>query len=565
MAKPNIVTPHAAIIVWNYKDRLGSDPTKSPNRINATIISTLSCISLETNKSKSSPQGTFRMVLAPTKNWVSTITAGSWCAILMSNDPITAQDFRKADPNKVKMFGKIESVRCETTMGEDGARRTQYLVSGVDWGYIFNNIIYIDPHITVENEPLTLGQGTASALQQLLFGDQGVARHFDTATNLRSIINVFGKTIRGLTEQGRDINRLANASYTFAFPKEMSQYFGFIGPDGKKNTSLTINNLLSLVVGSLTNKDKYSNTSESEGFIDPFSIQGSHSFWQVLLENSNQALNEMLCEIRWESKGPMLTLYNRIKPFSFKGFGHGAGASNNLKSYFQYLPSTVVDDNRVVRVNAGTNWRDKYNFIEIKPQFQDFSILQNWYKQKSQTFDPDAFQREGFRPLIVETKQFPIGTVANKGTVDYNQLASWNQLLREWHFDTHRMLNGTISFVGMNEYISVGSNIKFNAGLLNPTPNLTAVQLSKHQDTNILAHVENVTHTFTVQPTGAREFMTTVQFVRGLIVDSNNIIVGQGIIDKDATSLDQTEEKNSKNTFATSDNDDPDPNKVKGK
>ena len=133
MATPKykITTPHAAVIIWNYDDKGGLEDftTASVNNVQQTIISTLSCVSISTEKSKSNPQGSFRLVLAPYKDWVSTITPGSWCTLLMSQEPITATDLTKADPNKVKMIGKIDSVRVDTTMDDTGTRRTQYIVT----------------------------------------------------------------------------------------------------------------------------------------------------------------------------------------------------------------------------------------------------------------------------------------------------------------------------------------------------------------------------------------------------------------------------------------------------
>ena len=91
----NIRNPHAAVIVWNYDDRIGlDDKPQAIDRVESTIISTVSLISINTSKSKSQPNGTFQMVLAPTKNWVSAITAGSWCVLLMSNEPITEKDIK---------------------------------------------------------------------------------------------------------------------------------------------------------------------------------------------------------------------------------------------------------------------------------------------------------------------------------------------------------------------------------------------------------------------------------------------------------------------------------------
>ena len=89
MAKHSIKTPHAAVLVWNYDDRVDvptgeyDDKGISENNILKTeggdslppvIVSTLSCVSIQTSKSKSQPDGQFQLVLSPFKNWISTLT-----------------------------------------------------------------------------------------------------------------------------------------------------------------------------------------------------------------------------------------------------------------------------------------------------------------------------------------------------------------------------------------------------------------------------------------------------------------------------------------------------------
>jgi len=120
---------------------------------------------------------------------------------------------------------------------------------------------------------------------------------------------------------------------------------------------------------------------------------------------------------------------------------------------------------------------------------------------------------------------------------------------------------------GTTEYIAVGNNILFEAGLINPTMNLNK-GTSKNVNTNyILAHVENVSHTFTVSGDGARTYITVVQFVRGIVVNNSNgsyTLVGSGSLDELTTSLKNEQYKNSTNTFGSSDISDPDPDKLHG-
>lgn len=582
MALNNIKTPHAAVMVWNYVDRIGTEGmtdnlftsgVEKLTETEPTIISTLSLVSIQTSKSKGQPDGQFQLTLAPYKNWTSVLTTGSWCVIMMSNEPITAQDFKKANKNQVKMIGKIESVRVDTQMvdGPSGPeRQTRYYVTGTDWGHIFNSILYVDNLIASPKDPVSQGNSAAVALRNALFGKGGTPKSFNVDDNLNSILQIFGQSLTGFTSAGTDINRLANAVYTFRIPKAMVDFFTFKDAKGSTVSADNISKLLVLKSGVLKAQDKYVPSNEAKGFINPFSLQGSNSLWQILLENSNPALNEMFPEMRWEEgagNGLSLTVYNRIKPFSFKSFTGEAGSQSGLKSYFQWVKLHDLDSQTIKSINAGTNWRDKYNFIEIKPDFQDFQVFANWYKQKSQAFDAKAFEREGFRPLIVGTRQFPsAGLKAGQEAgvnIDWNQLQVWVRAMREWYFNTHRMLNGTLVMQGTTKYIGVGDNIRFDAGLINPTPNINDDTVKKGKNQSIIAHVENITHSFGIQG-DARTYTTTIQFVRGIIVDGNNVIAGRGTLDKFTTSVSPKSDKNTKNTVSTSSDADPD-TKIKGK
>jgi hypothetical protein len=639
MSNYSIKTPHAAVLIWNYVDRIGN-PTGAYNStgvddLNAiekdpipVIVSTLSCVSIQTQKSKGTPNGSFNIVLAPFKNWTSTLTAGSWCVLLMSNDPITEKDLTRANRNKVKMFGRIETVRCETKVDSEGARNTLYYISGTDWGSIFNSELYIDNLIKANTDRGNeQGDALAIAIRQMLFGDGGSPQSFIVRENLRSLLNVMGKSVNSAS-----ITRVSSAVYEFTLPDAVVKYFDFRDHLNEKITPKTasLSKLLSLVTGPLIGVDKYDhNFSEAEGFIDPFSLQGTHTLWQVLLENSNPALNEMICDMRWNKDNSVqFALFNRIKPFAYAGYNIST-SSPKFKSFFQLVKTHEILAIEAISINAGTNWRDKINFLEIKPQFSEFAVVENWIKQKSQVFDPQAFKREGFRSMFVDTKQFPrnpngtftptttptaiapltiqtaisssqvtanstspipvSSTVAPVSTatlsaaqtkqevskikqeeakfssgIAWDTLTDWAFLMREWYFNTHRLLNGTIEVYGISEYIAVGDNIRFDAGLINPTPNINSASNEKKHNQYILAHVEAISHSFNVSSDGTRTYRTTISFVRGIVVDKNNHIYGEGSLDQDVSMITQSDDKNTVNTNSTSVPEDPDPQKVKG-
>lgn len=559
-----IRTPHAAVLVFNYNDRAGTIPSAGIDDVDELIVSTVSCISITTSKSKGDPQGTFQLVLAPNRNWVSTLTPGSWCVLLMSNSPITQDDFNTVDPNKLKMIGKIDTVRVGTVAGEDGSRTTAYYVGGIDWGHVFNNILYIDNTLARPSDPGNLGNSAAIAIQNLLFGAKGQPKRFDTASSMQALLDVVGKDIGGFSTAGKELTLLANAIYSFNIPKRLSAYLKLSNKSGfPEPVATNVNSMINLISGKLdSTEDEYNSSDpESYGFIDPFSLQGAHSFWQVLMDNSNPTMNEMIAEMRPSAQGTKLCLYNRIKPFAVRGTPYVFAAQavpggNKVLSYFQNVKTHMLDPMTVMEINAGTNWKDKYNFIEIKPQFQDEKIMESTIKTFTQGFDTTAFSREGFRPLIFNTKHLPGPTFEGPSLTgaSWAEIGGWVQVLKTWYFDTHKMLNGTIKLTGIDGYIAVGDNIMFDAQLLNPTKNFSIQQNTLPTASYILAHVENVSHSFRMRPEGSREYVTTIQFVRGILTDESKrcLTIEPGVIDYAANLTPDIVDQNTLNTVARS-------------
>ena len=99
--------------------------------------------------------------------------------------------------------------------------------------------------------------------------------------------------------------------------------------------------------------------------------------------------------------------------------------------------------------------------------------------------------------------------------------------------------------------------MRFEVGLLNPTPNINQATVEAGQNQYILAHVENVSHSFTVVNGDTRSYVTTIQFVRGITVDSQNVLVGAGAIDQFADQVPFGSDQNDTNVFGDKDPDFP--------
>lgn len=606
------INPSAAVIIYNYADRLGSNNiSKDENKVDQIILNTVSLMSVSTQKSKSQPAGTFEFQLAPTKNWVTAITPGSWCVILMGRTPIgkteTKYNTPKVQERHFKMLGKIESVRVSSQVNqESGALETSYIVTGKDWGHIFNSFLYVDP-VARNKENNSVG-----AAQRLLFDNivktygssdkqQNIKWHSTNA--IRAILSFWGivdQAASSLSVTTQD-KTLAKALNKFAFPEKLSKYMGFTDLNGKATETVT--EILRVRTGILTGLDTYSGVdsaddehSDGTGFLEPRSLFGTNSVWQLMMDNCNNVINELVADIRFENGKPLPTVYKRVKPFAIRDFhdivrykteiggDENIGPTTNADyvrrfvSPFKYVKKISIPKEDVISMNAGTNWRDRYNFIQINfgrgiiKQEKSKQFLTASLREKSQMFDRQSIRRDGLMPMQLNVKYIPPNT-ADKSVSDFDNATQYKYLAKEWYFDTHKMLNGTLTIVGQDQYIQVGDNIIVPARVIAPAGNINEDQINNKDGAYILAHVESIKNTVNVNEAGARSFVTSINFVRGITTNS----VGEPLVftnpsltvDQDTNVLSPSQELNVDRAFGTSSGKngvaDPDIQKLKGK
>jgi hypothetical protein len=604
--KVNWVTPHAAVLIWNYVDRINADGGVA--KVHATepvIIGTSSVISISTSKSKSSPAGNFEVRLAPRFNWVTRITPGSWCAILMSQTKLPTmsnENVGVAQPNSFKMLGRIDSVRGVVEVNQEtGARNTSFVVTGQDWGSVFETILYIDQGVA---ENVLKGDGIAqmySVLGLNYFESFADAKDLPNPSQLvDDMISLWGlgagtaisngETIINETNKLIGSKLLLSTRTQYQLPEEVARFM----KQGKQvgstpisgSTAVGWNELIKRQHGVLPSFDdpkktgfNYNKVKDSFGFPNPSQLIGQHTLWQLLNDVSNPTLYELVSDIRWDDDKPSFTLYHRVKPFINRenflkiyasplvGETDASAASSTIKelvSLFKNVRRIEIPLIDVVNINFGTNWRDKVNFVEVRANTQllpEVAGLQA--KLSGQTLDRKAYERDGFKPFFATSAFVPI---EGNAQLAIDKLSHWKLLLREWYFNTHMMLNGAVTFIGQENYIQVGDNIMIDSAVLGDTLFNAAQGLIAGKTVYFLAHVENIAHHFAVNAeTGARTFYTTVQFVRGILSDSAGNLIGidtasvpgSGLIDRSAEPITTQEERN-KNTFGTSVASDPD-------
>lgn len=379
---PQIKQPNAIIVIYNYRDRLGDFSLTQGDQmfeVDQIILNSLSLKSVSTQRSKSNPTGAFEFRLAPIKNWVTAITPGSWCVIQMSNNHIDASakyGRNTVNEKSFKMMGRIESVRGVSSVNQvSGARETEYIVTGSDWGAMFNNKFYLDPLNRTPNQSAmgmaerfgyidylvkSLNYNSASTGTQAAanFGGNGAlnkAKSDVSATSIKTtnnfiqagsgatattsqptavgvqkdekvklpsaidnvnfILSLWGRSDPQTANVKNETGLLAKSKQIFRIPNQLAKFMKFIKEDDN-TTSPIVADILKQIGGKLTGYDIYEDKDASCGIIDFNTILGEHTIWQIITNNSNELINELIPEIRFTNSNPTLALYNRVRPFT---------------------------------------------------------------------------------------------------------------------------------------------------------------------------------------------------------------------------------------------------------
>ena len=537
----NITSPSAGIVIYSYKDRGGYNSISGDkNEEVDTITVTKSIISINTSKSKSRPAGSFDIRLAPSKNWTAVISPGSWVEIHMSPYMMTDSNLTDTDSSNaktLKMIGIIDSVRLTISVDQStGARNTVYSLRGRDWGAALESFLYIDSAVTSQKDNPLVNAAILTSNIQFNAKDIGLLGIFTPENMAKKLISAWGGNM-ALAAPGVLNKNKENAKFTIP-----------LGLSKKLNTKdRYVSSSIKVISGTLSGLDTYTPSNDSVGVLNPQSLVGMNTIWQLLHAHSNSVLNEMVAELRWEKQTgkPVMALYQRIKPFCVR-------SSENRPKYvssFFNVKTNIINKNEVIAIDVGDNAEDVVNFIEILPDYSISSLpsseklgLTALAKPESSITDITSLSRFGLKPLMYSTAFAPIGS---GGTPNWAAVKNWIPIVKEWYFDSHKMLNGTMTVVGQNNYIGVGDNISIDSSVLGSTSFVNGT------DTKLIAHVESVNHNFRYTDNGSRTFITNISFVRGVIANQT----GTGLVSNSSLGIetktdDLTEkQKNIKNTY----------------
>jgi hypothetical protein len=520
----------AEVLVFNYKTRatesgplagfslggVGADPLATD-----TISLREAIVSIQVNKTKASPQGTFMITLKPTQEWTKILVPGSWCSIFMGDRQLKPEDLspnatEDEDGNvlsPLKMLGLIMAVRVQKQVDQNGAQTLTYTISGYDFGYVFLSSIYIN-HVFQADVASGILKGPFSNLNF----PKNKEVYGNPAINVQQVLQAWS------TMSGQDSITLGGIKpppIRMEIPEAVTEMFG---------TGKDVLQLITAAIGVDERDSKYitpGSNGESDGF--DFKLVGEKFFmvWQLIVNNTlwgminqylNPLLNEAYCDLHPTKGGPIgglniglgggklrPTLIVRQIPFSTPDFdkfwtsmqAEGVPGAKYKVTNFVNLPRTKLKQIKVIGYDVGYSDYDRVNFVEVNGFDIDLSVntpgaFNNANKPR---FEEGSIKRFGLRPKVFFGADY--GGV--RGNID--ETGKWSPLMMDWWFNANRYANGTIECIGLIEHIAVGENIELT-------------------EEKILGHIESYTHTFTVDDVGNKIFRTTIDFSRGISSDS---------------------------------------------
>ena len=477
-------------------------------------------ISVRVSNSKQSLTPTTTMVLKGGDiNYSTAISPGDFVIVNMLTWENDAQRIRNKavalEPiNEIndgfKGVFKVQSVVKNINIDEaSGTKVLSYTITAAGFTE-FNNVIYYNPAIV-----------KAFAKEGTLLYQSRIMKEFvkilKTKNDIDSVIKILFKVLIGdpIKSDIKEIQDYGNSQ--FKIPQTLGM---LLGKPGVRFAS----DLFDYIVG-VWKDSKTSGVlgSEKEGFNPKMTRDKSDNFWktgvplkgnkkaEIANFNSNtawsiingflnEAINEIYTTYRLTPSGRVQpVVIARQKPFTTQ---HFKSSENISVTRFMNLPRWRISTSLLYQLQTSKNDAFRFNFVQLFTR----SIPDNSVKGIDQTtqialknfvVDEGDIERNGVRPYSKTANfDFPGTNHPNRKL----RAKEWSELLADWIIDGHLKESGIATFVGLQEPISVGDNIEIDG---------------------IVYHIESVTHSLNILPSGKKKFRTTLSLSYGMDIRSS--------------------------------------------
>ena len=496
------------------------------------------------SKNKGQSSGSFSLTLKRGKkitdnkvqpenvNYLETIHPGDWIMLYMKKSgKISDEDLFSTTPESgLKFIGVIENVRyVEVDDPAVGRPRLEYIITGRDFGKVFDMNVFFNPQLSTGTLSTILGAKYLSDASGTL--NQKQRANLDSQTPDRIISELVDFYLGGALDKLNSTNQtwyvprsLANTLYpdTRFNKKELNQ---LKNSGGKvKNEGVSFVDILdtfkighiqynngNVVVNPRTKTIK--NILLGSALVK--SLPSTGNVWAILDFLKNSAVNEIFTELTRELDpktgkftGKLVpSLVHRQMPFSnnpahetspfkvSKDSGFPQKVTGVQKNLFVDIPRHEIVSSDVKQKNVGKTDFERINHAIVVPKI-DSTTFEQLY---AVSINAASVQRYGLKSFQAQTSYILNSKLGIKKACDI-----FLNLIVDWFFLAHQYYNGTIVVDGFNEHIEIGNNLYI-------------------KDVKQLYHIEGYNHNYQIMASGNRQYNTEVRVSRGQSVGNDNI------------------------------------------
>lgn len=503
-------------------DNLQSNP--SP----LMIINDVTRVNVSKNKGQSS--GTFSLMLKQGRvvrggkiqqekiDYLKAINVGDWVMIYIRKEGlIKREDIGRTDKaSGFKCLGIVENIRyVETDKEDDGKPNLEYMITGQDFGKVFDQDVFFNPIIDSDTAATVLGASFFSDAIDTVKAAKGEAlpslyKNLNPQALIKKLIGFY-------LGDGRSegLDTLNSTHQTWYIPDTLSQ---FIRPKGGRSKTRGVS-FVDILDTSKIGLQKYNNfkltkTDPLPGYPVLKALPSTGTVWSILQFLSNSITNEMYTELVPEDNSPNAklrpALVMRQIPFSNKHrhptsvFTQLLGQKkktftqvpgNQDKTFFTDLPRHEIVSSDIRMKNIGKSEFERINHILVVPRVDEDVINAAF----NSLVNVASVQRHGLKSFRAQSA-FVFDPRFNFLKICEYYL----HLLADWFFMSHQLYNGTIIIDGQNEHIQIGNNLYI-------------------KDIQQLFHIEGYTHNFIRDHDGRVRYDIELRVSRGQFVSDKGV------------------------------------------
>lgn len=491
------------------------------------------------NKNKAASSGTFSLTLKRGKevsngqvlptdiDYLKAIHPGDWVMIYMKKSGKVNVDSIKPSDG-LKFLGIVENVRyLELDDPNRATPRLEYLITGRDFGKVFENELFFNPTINNQQIQTLLGAKFLTDSKDTIKGDnRAETAGFSPDVVVKNLVSFF---------LGGQYTSLNSNNQVWYVPKLLGRMFkpkAIIKSGGVSFADILATDRIGVHHYKLSGA--FDRVSRMPGAALIKSLPATGTVWSVLQFMHNAAINEMFTELTLDTKTGNLipALVMRQVPFSNKPGetspftanarpasqgGNGKLLKDKIseedKTFFVNLPRHEIVSSNIKQKNVGKSDHERVNHVIVTPKIdsETYNLL---YET---AYNVPSVQRYGLKSLQTQTSYILSG-LNGEGIRTYIERCV--TLLVDWFFMSHQLFNGTLIVDGVDEHVELGTNLYIS-------------------DVKQLYHIEGYTHNYELREDKRTVYQTEFRVSRGQVLSENrnSSFIGLSKVENEPTTI----------------------------